>query len=150
MGPADAVRAPTTPRSSSGSEARPESPLSKAASLQQAQKGQAPSEDQGVPATSKRSACAAGHHRPALSVGPRGALAGDSPKPVAGGYTAVSVLEPPFVHAPGFFDLVADADGVPHRFVRLFRNGDKLGDDALEAKLATDDELEIIAAIAGG
>jgi molybdopterin converting factor small subunit len=66
------------------------------------------------------------------------------------GETVRACLEAVEARHPGFFDLVAGADGVPHRFVRLFQNGDKLGDDALEAKLATDDELEIIAAIAGG
>jgi molybdopterin synthase sulfur carrier subunit len=51
---------------------------------------------------------------------------------------------------PGFLAQVLDEDGNVHRFVKLFRNGTQLKGDALRERLAEDDELEIVAAIAGG
>lgn len=51
---------------------------------------------------------------------------------------------------PGFLAQVLAGDGEPHRFVRLFRNGEPLLDGALDTPLAGDDRLEIVAAIAGG
>jgi len=51
---------------------------------------------------------------------------------------------------PGFLAQVVDEDGAVHRFVKLFRNGEQLGAEALRLSLARDDELEILAAIAGG
>jgi len=51
---------------------------------------------------------------------------------------------------PGFRPLVVDADGRVHRFVKLFRNGDPLAGDVLDLPLAATDELEVLAAIAGG
>jgi len=51
---------------------------------------------------------------------------------------------------PGFLPQVIDEDGNVHRFVKLFLNQQKLGADALRAKTAPGDELEVIAAIAGG
>jgi len=51
---------------------------------------------------------------------------------------------------PGFVAQVLDEDGNVHRFVKLFRNGSELRRDALAERLAPDDELEIVAAIAGG
>ena len=49
---------------------------------------------------------------------------------------------------PGFLPQVLDAAGQPHRFVKLFVNGEREHD--LDARLAERDELEIITAIAGG
>lgn len=51
---------------------------------------------------------------------------------------------------PGLRDQVIDATGAPHRFVKLFRNGEPLDEDPLDAALGTSDELEIVAAIGGG
>jgi hypothetical protein len=51
---------------------------------------------------------------------------------------------------PGFLAQIVDADGAVHRFVKLFRNGERLEGDALGVALAPDDEVEILAAIAGG
>jgi molybdopterin synthase sulfur carrier subunit len=51
---------------------------------------------------------------------------------------------------PGFGPQVLDASGQVHRFVKLFRNGDQLAGDVLATALAAGDELEVIAAIAGG
>lgn len=51
---------------------------------------------------------------------------------------------------PGFLPQVLDAEGRVHRFVKLFKNGKQLQGEALREPLAADDDLEIIAAIAGG
>jgi molybdopterin synthase sulfur carrier subunit len=51
---------------------------------------------------------------------------------------------------PGFLAQVLDDDGNVHRFVKLFKNGEHLVRDQLRTPLAAGDELEIIAAIAGG
>jgi hypothetical protein len=51
---------------------------------------------------------------------------------------------------PGFRPQVVTPDGAVHRFVKLFVNGELLGRADLERKLEADDELEIVAAIAGG
>ena len=51
---------------------------------------------------------------------------------------------------PGFRPMILDASGAVHRFVKLFRNGDQLAGDVLAAPIADGDELEVIAAVAGG
>ena len=51
---------------------------------------------------------------------------------------------------PGFLAQVLDDDGNVHRFVKLFKNGEQLARDPLRTPLAPQDQLEIIAAIAGG
>lgn len=51
---------------------------------------------------------------------------------------------------PGFLAQVIDDDGNIHRFVKLFRNGDQLKGEVLRERLAGNDDLEIVAAIAGG
>lgn len=51
---------------------------------------------------------------------------------------------------PGFLAQVCDASGRVHGFVRIFRNGEKLGGAVLEEPVAEGDEIEILAAIAGG
>jgi molybdopterin synthase sulfur carrier subunit len=51
---------------------------------------------------------------------------------------------------PGFLAQVLDDDGNVHRFVKLFKNGEQLVRDPLRTPLAAGDQLEIIAAIAGG
>jgi len=50
----------------------------------------------------------------------------------------------------GLLELVLTKDGAVHRFVTLFKNGEQLGQDALEVELQDGDRLEILAAIAGG
>ena len=70
---------------------------------------------------------------------------------VVEGDTALDCLEAVERKYPGFLDQVVDADGGLHRFVKLFRNGDLLqASSALATKLDPDDELEVLAAIAGG
>lgn len=51
---------------------------------------------------------------------------------------------------PGFEELIIDAKGGLHRFVRLFVNGDELPRDALDTPVAADDSVAILAAAAGG
>jgi hypothetical protein len=51
---------------------------------------------------------------------------------------------------PGFLAQVIDEDGNVHRFVKRFKNGELLRGEALREKLAAEDDLEIVAAIAGG
>lgn len=51
---------------------------------------------------------------------------------------------------PTFLPQVLDEDGNVHRFVKLFKNGTQLTREALHEPLAPEDDLEIIAAIAGG
>ena len=51
---------------------------------------------------------------------------------------------------PGFLPQVLDEQGAVHRFVKLFLNGDLLDPKRLDRKVAAGDELEIVAAIAGG
>jgi molybdopterin converting factor small subunit len=51
---------------------------------------------------------------------------------------------------PGFLPQVLDDDGNVHRFVKLFKNGEHLVRDPLRTALGAGDDVEIIAAIAGG
>jgi sulfur carrier protein ThiS len=48
---------------------------------------------------------------------------------------------------PGFAAQIFDAKGAPHGFVKLFVNGDPAPP---ERDVAADDEIEVLAAIAGG
>jgi molybdopterin synthase sulfur carrier subunit len=68
----------------------------------------------------------------------------------ADGNTVLACLEAVERKYPGFLPQVLDDDGNLHRFVKLFKNGDHLVRDALRTPLAPGDDLEIIAAIAGG
>jgi molybdopterin converting factor small subunit len=51
---------------------------------------------------------------------------------------------------PGFRAQVVGESGGLHRFVKLFVNGELLERGDLDRKLEAGDELEIVAAIAGG
>lgn len=51
---------------------------------------------------------------------------------------------------PGFLPQVFDGSGKLHRFVKLFVNGEPVDPKNLDQVLAAGDELEIVAAIAGG
>ena len=51
---------------------------------------------------------------------------------------------------PGFGAQVFDAQGQPHRFVKLFRNGELVEPGALDTPIMASDEIEVLAAIAGG
>jgi len=50
----------------------------------------------------------------------------------------------------GLGELLLAADGRLHRFVTLFINGDEIARDDLDAGVRPGDELEVLAAIAGG
>ena len=66
------------------------------------------------------------------------------------GADVLSCLEAVEQKFPGFLAQVVDEDGNVHRFVKLFKNGELLRGEALREKLAAEDDLEIVAAIAGG
>ena len=51
---------------------------------------------------------------------------------------------------PGFGELVIDAAGRLQKFVTLFVNGVEVARDDLDAVVGPDDEVEVLAAIAGG
>jgi molybdopterin converting factor small subunit len=51
---------------------------------------------------------------------------------------------------PGFLELVLDAQGDQHPFVKLFINGEQIEADALETQVSLEDRVEVLAAIAGG
>lgn len=69
---------------------------------------------------------------------------------VVEGRTLRACLEAVEERHPGFLALVVDPAGKIHRFVKLFRNGELLAGEGLESELEAGDELEIVAAIAGG
>ena len=60
---------------------------------------------------------------------------------------AIEAVERKF---PGFLPQVLDAQGRPHRFVKLFVNGEPVDPRKLEQPLGATGVLEIVAAIAGG
>ena len=60
---------------------------------------------------------------------------------------AIDAVEEEF---PGFAPLVFDEDGDLQRFVKIFRGGELVEGEALDAALDTNTEIEIVAAIAGG
>ena len=51
---------------------------------------------------------------------------------------------------PGFAPLLFTSEGDLHRFVKIFCNGEPVEGDSLDASVAADDEIEVVAAIAGG
>jgi molybdopterin synthase sulfur carrier subunit len=79
----------------------------------------------------------------------RGPTLGAAEIDVDGG-TVGSALDAVERKYPGFLAQVLDDDGNVHRFVKLFKNGEHLVRDQLRTSLTAGDDLEIIAAIAGG
>ena len=51
---------------------------------------------------------------------------------------------------PGFLELVLDPRGDQHPFVKLFVNEEQIEANALETQVASEDRVEVLAAIAGG
>jgi sulfur carrier protein ThiS len=74
-----------------------------------------------------------------------GAGAVDAP-----GTTVREALDAVAAAHPGFGELVFGGDGAVHKFVTLFVNGDEIGRDAVDTAVAAEDEIEVVAAIAGG
>jgi molybdopterin converting factor small subunit len=66
------------------------------------------------------------------------------------GSTVRACLEAAEAKYPGFGELVLESNGELRRFVKLFVNGDQLADDALDAPVASDDTITVLAAAAGG
>jgi len=66
------------------------------------------------------------------------------------GTSVLECLEGVELKYPGFLALVLDGSGRLHRFVKLFKNGDQIDAGAFDLELDPEDELEILAAIAGG
>ena len=79
----------------------------------------------------------------------RGTTKGESQVAVEGSTVAdcIHAVEAVF---PGFRDQVFDPEGRVHRFVQLFINGVEIDRSAIDTKLNPDDELEVLAAVAGG
>lgn len=51
---------------------------------------------------------------------------------------------------PGFCEQIFDGRGRVHRFVKLFVNGDEIDRSQVGKPVAETDEIEVLAAIAGG
>lgn len=66
------------------------------------------------------------------------------------GDTVIDCLQAVEAKHPGFLELVVDAKGDQHPFVKLFVNEVQLETNALDTSLSPDDRLEVLAAIAGG
>jgi len=67
------------------------------------------------------------------------------------GATVQECLEAVGQRFPGFIEQVVAGDGSVHRFVNLFLNGDELErQQALGQPVSDGDDIEILAAIAGG
>ena len=81
----------------------------------------------------------------------RGPTRGESRIEVSGS-TLGACLDEIEAGYPGFRELVVDARGGLHRFVKLFLNGEELGrgSEVFDLPVSADDEIEVLAAIAGG
>jgi sulfur carrier protein ThiS len=66
------------------------------------------------------------------------------------GRTVGECIERAGLRYPGLGDLLLDDEGRIHRYVTVFVNGNEIGRSALETALEDGDQLEILAAIAGG
>jgi molybdopterin synthase sulfur carrier subunit len=66
------------------------------------------------------------------------------------GTTVLECLQAVEARFQGFLAQVLDARGAVHGFVKLFVNGQQIESSALAMELAAEDQLEVLAAIAGG
>ncbi len=64
--------------------------------------------------------------------------------------TVRSCIEAVEVEHPGFRELILDSEGHLRRFVRLSVNGEALDRDAIDAPVGHTDQIQIMAAAAGG
>ena len=79
----------------------------------------------------------------------RGPTHGEGSIPVDGS-TVKQCLDALESRYPGFAAQVFKPDGTLHKFVKLFVNSEQIDSDDLDHPLDSEDELEILAAIAGG
>ena len=79
----------------------------------------------------------------------RGPTQGADRVPAQGG-TVRECIQAVADEFPGFGELVFDARGDVHRFVTLFINGDEIDRVAVDTPVADGDEVEVLAAVAGG
>ena len=68
----------------------------------------------------------------------------------ASGSTIRACLESVEAKHPGFLELVIDARGNQHPFVKLFVNAVQIPANALDTAVRREDRIEVLAAIAGG
>ena len=66
------------------------------------------------------------------------------------GATVLECLRAVDEEFPGFLELVLDPSGEVHPFVKLFVNAEQIERKQLDAPVAGDDRVEVLAAIAGG
>ncbi len=66
------------------------------------------------------------------------------------GATLLECLRAVEARFAGFLELVLDAQGDVHPFVKLFVNGDQIAQADLGGLVSADDRVEVLAAIAGG
>jgi adenylyltransferase/sulfurtransferase len=88
---------------------------------------------------------------PKISIPPpyRGPTRGEATVSVSG-ETVRACIEDAEARYPGIREQVLDSHGELHRFVRLFRNGALLQGATLDAMVEDEDEIAVVAAIAGG
>jgi adenylyltransferase/sulfurtransferase len=88
---------------------------------------------------------------PTVTIPPpyRGPTGGEA-EIVVEGASVLECIEAVEVRHPGFRAQILDSGGDLHRFVRLFLNGQPLEGAPLEAATRAEDELAVVAAIAGG
>jgi molybdopterin converting factor small subunit len=79
----------------------------------------------------------------------RGPTQGRAAIDVAGG-SVRACIEAVEAEYPGFAELVFDPSGELQSFVTLFINGDEIGRGEADTSVGADDEVEVLAAIAGG
>ena len=65
-------------------------------------------------------------------------------------HTVRSCIEAVEVEHPGFRELILDSDGNLRRFVRLSVNGEALDRDAIDTPVGRADQIQVMAAAAGG
>jgi len=66
------------------------------------------------------------------------------------GRTIRACIEAVEAKYPGFGELVLDAAGNVHRFVKLFLDGDPLSNSEVDREVDPTARIEVLAAIAGG
>ena len=66
------------------------------------------------------------------------------------GATVRACLEAVEAQFPHFIEQVLDAEGNPHRFVKLFVNEGQIDNAEVDMAVGPEDRVEVLAAIAGG